>query len=138
MSIEQGNTLTYVNIVLLLWFYRYLNMMEIYILEVHLWFFLKSLFDELERTSIILFLLVIYKHILDQSNLKKVLRIFCTMSTLDKMHLNIGNIEHNMSNIALGVYKFIIKEQHLHSKQTALLTTSGNVKGLSIRVEWKT
>ena len=54
------------------------------------------------------------------------------MSTLDKMHLNIGNIEHNMSNIALGVYKFIIKEQHLHSKQTALLTTSGNVKGLSI------
>ena len=48
------------------------------------------------------------------------------------MHLNIDNIEHNMSNIALGVYKFIIKEQHLHSKQTALLTTLGNVKGLSI------
>ena len=45
------------------------------------------------------------------------------------MHLNIDNIEHNMSNIALGVYKFIIKEQHLHSKQTALLTTLGNVKG---------
>ena len=45
---------------------------------------------------------------------------------------NNGNIEHNMSNIALGVYKFIIKEQHLHSKQTALLTTLGNVKRLSI------